>query len=314
MTSTLNKFAQFIDKFSKRDIWNNVIIIVKQSQNPEVEGQGAMKTGYSFNSAARFPVIGYRFLDDTCLNANLKEQCEKDSDLRKNMNVLTTEEVKSLVGHHISKIPKEIPIIFNDYKCVDCGADGDERLMPAFCHMEKVAVHDGKIERKHLEGQERYHPVKNHTLIHKEKPKESVCVKTMSCFGLCFCPNTKRYDCCGKETGEIGCIETWSCCNKSLDNEGCEWRYKCCQMDVVAKKPGCESIYSCCNEDVDSSGCKEACKKCEGKWGTKANNCFKKNHNVTEIQDMMKDLIPDLKKISELGNKWNPAFMGSKKK
>ena len=81
----------------------------------------------------------------------------------------------------------------------------------------------------------------------------------------------------------------------------------------VAKKQGCECIYSCCNEDVDSSGCKEACKKCEGKWGTKANNSFKKNHNVTEIQDMMKDLIPDLKKISELGNKWNPAFMGSKK-
>ena len=27
MTNTLNKLAQFIDAFSKRDIWNNVIII-----------------------------------------------------------------------------------------------------------------------------------------------------------------------------------------------------------------------------------------------------------------------------------------------
>ena len=43
-------------------------------------------------------------------------------------------------------------IIFNHYKCVDCGTDGDERLMPAFCHMEKVSAHNGKIDRKHLEG------------------------------------------------------------------------------------------------------------------------------------------------------------------
>ena len=84
---------------------------MKQSQNPEVEGQGAMKTGYSFNNMARLQVIGYRFLDDTSLNANLKERCEKDPDLKRDLNVLTTEEVKKLVGHHISQIPQEIPVI-----------------------------------------------------------------------------------------------------------------------------------------------------------------------------------------------------------
>ena len=88
---------------------------MKQSQNPEVEGQGAMKTGYSFNNIARLQVIGYRFLDDTSLNANLKERCEKDSGLRRDLNVLTTEEVKNLVRCHISQIPKEIPVISSEY-------------------------------------------------------------------------------------------------------------------------------------------------------------------------------------------------------
>ena len=88
---------------------------MKQSQNPEVEGQGAMKTGYSFNNMAHLQVIGYRFLDDASLNANLKERCENDPDLKRDLNVLTTEEVKNLVGHHISQIPKEIPVIMIVY-------------------------------------------------------------------------------------------------------------------------------------------------------------------------------------------------------
>ena len=88
---------------------------MKQSQNPEVEGQGAMKTGYSFNNMARLQVIGYRFLDDTSLNANLKERCEKDPDLKRDLNVLTTKEVKKLVGHHISQIPQEIPVMIMLY-------------------------------------------------------------------------------------------------------------------------------------------------------------------------------------------------------
>ena len=76
-------------------------------------------------------------------------------------------------------------------------------------------------------GQQRYHPSKKYTLIHKEEPTKSVLVRMMVCVS-----NPKRHGCCGKEAGKEGCIETWSCCKQTLDNEGCQWRYKCCQMDV----------------------------------------------------------------------------------
>ena len=84
-----------------------------------------------------------------------------------------------------------------------------------------------KIFSKYFLGQERYHPSKKYTLIHKEEPKKSVLDRILVCAS-----NPKRHGCCGKEAGNEGCIQTWSCCKQTLDNEGCQWRYKCCQMDV----------------------------------------------------------------------------------
>lgn len=34
-----------------------------------------------------------------------------------------------------------LQIIFRKFKCVNCGAVGDKRLLPQFCHMEKILSH-----------------------------------------------------------------------------------------------------------------------------------------------------------------------------
>ena len=36
-------------------------------------------------------------------------------------------------------------VVFKNQKCLDCGATGDARLMPKYCHMEPIYIHPGNI-------------------------------------------------------------------------------------------------------------------------------------------------------------------------
>ena len=83
----------------------------KQALNPEHEAKGAMKAGYVFHNLANLQIIGYRYFDDSTLNANQKEVFN-NSEMRKKMNVFTDDEVKDLVDKHISQIYSEIQVIF----------------------------------------------------------------------------------------------------------------------------------------------------------------------------------------------------------
>ena len=43
-------------------------------------------------------------------------------------------------------------MVFKNQKCLDCGATGDSRLMPKYCHMEPVYIHPGNIVQYHPKG------------------------------------------------------------------------------------------------------------------------------------------------------------------
>ena len=47
---------------------------------------------------------------------------------------------------------------------------------------------------------------------------------------------------------------------------------------------GCETLYKCCGQDIKSQGCTEICKKCGSPWGSPANNCFKKKHELKPVE------------------------------
>ena len=82
----------------------------KQVINPENEARGALKAGYEYHSLSQLQVVGFRYQDDTTFNANQKELFENNYQMRKSMNVITDEEVKDLITHHINKIYSDVQV------------------------------------------------------------------------------------------------------------------------------------------------------------------------------------------------------------
>jgi hypothetical protein len=66
----------FFPKIKEREIWNNVLIICKQSRNPEDDAQGALAAAKLFNPSAKIPVLGYTFLDDPTLTWRQRKRFE----------------------------------------------------------------------------------------------------------------------------------------------------------------------------------------------------------------------------------------------
>jgi hypothetical protein len=60
----LAKQAHLINLFKESKIWKNVIIVCKQSRNPEDDTQGALAAAKMFNPDAQVPVLGYTYLED----------------------------------------------------------------------------------------------------------------------------------------------------------------------------------------------------------------------------------------------------------
>jgi len=278
--ATLNKQAKLIDMFAEKDIWNNVIIICKQSMNPEYDARGAIQASCNYNNLPKLKVTGYRFLDDPSFTAEQYNLMEENIELRKVSNVLDNKDVRSRVLQKIEEIPTSIQIIFKDYRCRACGVEGDHRLLPLFCHMEKESVHPGGYTKEHTKSTERYHSSKQYVLEHTGKLKKRMFS------GGCMGKKQTYHDCCDRDKGDEGCEEMWACCKKPVENEGCGWRYTCCQMDMESDKgkEGCETIYACCQRDLKSEGCKQVCKKCGLEWGSKANECYSTTLNPHDLE------------------------------
>ena len=50
------------------------------------------------------------------------------------------------------KLKISFQIIFNSYRCLSCGVEGDKRLLPQFCHMKPQMVHPGDFLERHPSG------------------------------------------------------------------------------------------------------------------------------------------------------------------
>ncbi len=55
------------------------------------------------------------------------------------------------------------------------------------------------------------------------------------------------------------------------------------QVAVGSKVTGCKNRYDCCDRKARSKGCTDLCKKCDKPWGTKANECYEKEHNIIVV-------------------------------
>jgi hypothetical protein len=61
------------------------------------------------------------------------------------------------------------------------------------------------------------------------------------------------------------------------------FRYKCCGAQTDLQRSGCSPRYSCCLREVDRLGCRKVCKKCGRDWGSPALDCFRKAHELVDI-------------------------------
>ncbi len=281
--AVLNKQAEFIDRLG-RGVWRKVIIVCKESMKPERDGEGALKAAADFCEESKAPkVIGYRFLSD--LDEEQKAKLEADDDLRRSFNVLNDAEIRDLVETSLQSVEAKERVelrVDGDYKCMDCGEVGDPRLMSLHCHMESHHVHPKGVHVVHPE------PIRPHHANDVQVAEHSGPLQKAPWFDFAA-RGKKRYKCCGKSRGKPGCTVVWSCCRKRvLDNEennnGCKESYGCCGLDPseASSSSGCEPRHECCGRKPETElGCVELCRKCDGVWGSAAQKCFKKEHNVT---------------------------------
>ena len=124
----------------------------KQALNPEHEAQGAINAAYQYNRLSKLQVTGYRFLDDVTLSASQQLLFNTEPELRLKMNVLDDAEVQTLLLNKICSMRGNVQIIFNHYKCTRCGCEGDKRLLPQYCHMDKHFIHPGSYQLQHAQG------------------------------------------------------------------------------------------------------------------------------------------------------------------
>jgi len=137
----LRRQAEFIDKLKPGQIWENVLVVVKQSVNPGYDGRGALAAAQDFAAPdAAIKVVGYRFVGDLAFSPQQKEVMEKHREVREVMNVLTDTEIRDMLWSKLAAIPGTVKVIFSDRECRACGEKGDPRLMGEFCHMEEEMV------------------------------------------------------------------------------------------------------------------------------------------------------------------------------
>ena len=210
-------------------------------------------------------------------------------------NIKDDDEIRAAFSEVFENIEGTLRVVFNDQRCLDCGAIGDPRLLSKFCHMQKVRVHKIKEpERVHPLEIVSYHP-------------EDIPIKAHPGY-LLRAPwyrdvwRKRIYNCCSGSETAPGCVLKWKCCGQqhrisktaysdvlTPDQLGCKKKYTCCQADVTdtggVPVIGCETLFPCCGRNRNQEGCLEICKKCERPWGSPAFKCFIKPHNVTDITD-----------------------------
>ena len=73
----LTNQAKLIEKFAPKIVWNNVIIIVKQSMSPDEDGRGAITAALEYNSRANVQLLGYRFMNDETFTSKQRAKMQE---------------------------------------------------------------------------------------------------------------------------------------------------------------------------------------------------------------------------------------------
>ena len=60
------------------------------------------------------------------------------------------EEVSAAISEAIEQIDSPVQVVFEDVRCEDCGIVGNRRLLPDFCHMERLFKHPQSLRHFHL--------------------------------------------------------------------------------------------------------------------------------------------------------------------
>ena len=149
--------------------------------------------------------------------------------------------------------------MFRDSKCVDCGAESDERLMPLRCHVLKEQVHPAQPEPFHPLSAVLRHAVPQPGLVHVGKietsedksSNKSDAIKDVATGAVVGLATGSVVPVIGPAMGLLGkgsqtirVVSYYSCCGKAPDAEGCESQYTCCREPV--SNPGCQEVYQCC--------------------------------------------------------------------
>lgn len=312
----LQRQADFINQFGEEAIWNNTIIVAKQpgSFNLEQATQGAVEAARNHAGPdARIRTVGFTYLDDS-IPGHVSDSIEALPDSVKNkMLLVTDQQVRQQLGKMLDEIERPVQVVFRNSKCVDCGEEGDRRLLGSYCHMESLLTHPEPAAYFHPQARVPYHPldceayhsgvlrlvggphlqceaVRNIMLgatpvAFTLDMTGGLVTASLSFAALVLCnqlaaPLEERWTCCGGLAGTQGCKDRWRCCKSSTQNTGCCHNFPCCQGGVGAQ--GCQRKFKCCSMPEGSAGCTEVCKKCGAPWGSVANQCFKKTHNLVE--------------------------------
>merc|ERR1712106_6415 len=187
---TFRDILRFINKYDitkvSAIIWNKVLIVAKQSLNPKVDCQGAVKAAQEFTDV---PILhtGYRFYNDPTVSAEQRDSFRSPQS-RALFNVKTDQEIFSILKENLGKMGQPVQVVFNTSKCLDCSVEGDRRLLPKYCHMEPHLIHPGGVENHHPGKIERFHPSQHQVLEHDGRLKKTW--YSHSCVEPCGCPAT----------------------------------------------------------------------------------------------------------------------------
>ena len=299
VTRQLTNQAKLIDKLLEKKIWGRVIIVCKQSMNPDQDTRGALTAALEYDTYANVQILGYRYLDDPTFSPEQHAQFENDPTIRKTFNVLSDEEVRDRFKCMFSTVGSPTILVFEHQRCLDCGALGDSRLMPKFCHMKKVLVHRVQYpEKVHPLPKISYHPNEVPIPVHPGYLHRPPWYRNIRL--------RRVYSCCGGTSISPGCALKWICCqqqHKIISKQnglstslppsktsvakipGCSKKYSCCEKEASEDQDpeGCEQLFSCCARNKNQEGCREICLKCNEDWGTDARKCFIKPHNITDL-------------------------------
>ena len=149
-------------------------------------------------------MIGYRYLEDPSFTPEQRAALQDNVETRKIFNVLTNEEIVNLLRITLQSLPAPLQVVFLDQRCVDCGEQGDRRLLSPFCHLEKCLKHPGRLQRVHPGGVELYHLSEEQVTLHPGHLKSPW-------YRDCLPNTTKRWSCCKVRPAVLQCCSVLQC-------------------------------------------------------------------------------------------------------